>query len=122
MGGSETIAPTVPGGLSYPAVAITQHGSAGSTFYIYNFVCFDSGGGTRAVGQITGEGNATLTGSNYNIVTIAAFTSSATYSAPSGNCDVYRVVGGATQGKIGTLTPSTSTSVASSHATKRRPC
>jgi hypothetical protein len=90
-------------GMSYPAITITQTGTAGSTAYVYCIVGTDSASGTRSLCNATATGNATLSGSNYNVATVASWSSTAPFIAPSGACNVYRTVGGGTQGKIGAI-------------------
>ncbi len=92
-------------GLSYPAVTITQHGAGGTTAYTYVVVGTDAAGGTRAIAGATATGNtfASLSGSVYNIVTVAAWSVTSPYVAPVGSCTVYRTVGGTSQGTIGTI-------------------
>lgn len=78
-------------------------GSAGTTAYTYAFVTRTANGqnGTANTTSSTTTGNATLSASNYN-----AFNFIPLPGATS--IDVYRTVGGATQGKIGTLTAANS--------------
>lgn len=113
--GTTVLDPTeiVTGGMAYPAVTITQSGSAGSTVYTYWVVGIDAQGHRRVIVQTTSLGNASLTGSNYNIVAVAAWTSGGSYVQPVGACDVYRSVGAplivspftlpTVDGKIGTI-------------------
>ena len=88
--------------LSVPAApTITNSGTTGSTTYTYTVTASNSAGETVAsAGGSTTTGNATLTSTNKNIVTI-------TYVNGATSYNVYRTVGGATQGKIGTITPAT---------------
>jgi hypothetical protein len=90
-------------GMATPQVTITQSGSAGSTKYNYCVTGSDAASNTRSVCSATALGNATLSGSNYNIVTIPAWSSASPYVLPVGSCNVYRTVGGATVGVIGTI-------------------
>lgn len=90
-------------GMSYPSVTITQGGTGGSASYTYVVVGTDSASQTRALTGTTATGNATLSSGNYNIITVAAFSSSSPYVAPASSCTVYRTVGGSTQGSIGTI-------------------
>jgi hypothetical protein len=90
-------------GLSFPAVTITQTGTQGTSQYEYAVVGTDSSGLTRTVSQVTTLGNATLNSSNFNVITVAAWLSSSLYILPVGSCNVYRIFGGTTQGKIGTI-------------------
>ncbi len=81
---------------------ITQSGSAGSSPWSYAVVAkFNSGLSYTQVGLTgsTATGNATLTGSNYNIVTTPSVTGST-------SCDVYRLLAAtspSTLGKIGNV-------------------
>jgi hypothetical protein len=92
-------------GMSYPSVTITQGGTPATTTYVYVVVGTDAQGMTRAVTgtTTTGPTTANLGATNYNIVTVAAWSSTAPYVAPVGSCTVYRTVGGAAQGSIGTI-------------------
>jgi len=76
-------------------VSITVLGTTGATHYSYVLVCRDSNGNgvASSAGTIT-NGNATLSGSNSNYIEIDEL--------PIGTAriDIYRTVGGATQGKI----------------------
>ncbi|MDZ4263758.1 MAG: hypothetical protein U1B30_15685 [Pseudomonadota bacterium] len=91
----------VTGALTLTALAtpgtptIANVGTAGATTYTYKIVA-TVGGRTTDAGAAgsTATGNATLSGSNYNTVTWTAVTGATGY-------DVYRTVGGATLGKIG---------------------
>jgi hypothetical protein len=78
-----------------PTVAVV--GAAGATTYSYRVVATLTTGEVLAAGATgsTATGNATLTGVNLNRLTWPAVTGAATY-------DVYRTVGGATQGAIAT--------------------
>ena len=87
-------------GLAYPAVTITQGGTPGTTAYTYAVTGTDAAGKTRTVYGSTTTGPATLSGTNYNIITVTAWSTSSPYVAPVGSCDVYRTVGGTTQGKL----------------------
>lgn len=83
--------------LSTPATpVITQGGTGGAASYGYKVACLAGDGTTTAASAegTTATGNATLDGTNYNIITFTASTGSTT-------CDVFRTTGGATQGKIG---------------------
>src|SRR4051812_17641004 len=81
--------------LSTPsAPAVSVQGAAGGTSYGYKVVARTGGGTTPASTQgSTAIGNATLTGVNFNRLTWAAVTGAVTY-------DIYRTVGGVTQGLI----------------------
>jgi hypothetical protein len=77
------------------APVITNGGTPGSTAYSYVVSC-RSGDGQPTAGSAAGStatGNATLSGTNYNIIS---------FTIPTGAsfCNAYRTVGGATQGKI----------------------
>ena len=84
-------------GVGYAGLSISNVGTAGTTTYKYTVVGFDAGGKSRANSSTTSTANAILDGTNYNRVTVS------TYTGAVGACDVYRVTGGATQGKIGTV-------------------
>jgi hypothetical protein len=86
------------------APVITNGGTPGSTTYGYKIVVHYSTGGTTALSAegTTVTGNATLSGTNYNIITWSAVTGAASYK-------VYRTTGGATQGLIATITAGTET-------------
>src|SRR5579864_2806424 len=90
-------------GISFPSLTITQGGTPGTTQYTYVVLATDALGGTRTISNITLTGNSTLSGSNFNTVTIAAFSGVAPYLLPVGSCNVYRTFGGASTGKIGTI-------------------
>lgn len=90
-------------GISSPGVTLTQGGTAGTTPYEYCVVATDANSHTRSLCGATSLGNATLSGTNYNIVTVGAFSSSGSYILPVGSCTVYRTVGGSAQGSIGTI-------------------
>jgi hypothetical protein len=82
--------------LGTPATpVITQGGAGGATAYSYFIVAKLPDATTSQGGAVgsTATGNAVLDAVNYNIVTWAATTNAHCY-------DVYRTVGGATQGKI----------------------
>lgn len=87
---------TAPAGSS-----ITPIGATGATTYTYVVVARDSNG-NPAPGTPTTitNGNATLDGTHWNFVEIQ------NPSIGPTTFDVYRTVGGATQGKIATVTPS----------------
>lgn len=78
-------------------------GTTGSTTYAYVFVAKDVNGNSvsGATGTTT-TGNSTLSSGNYNIVQL-----SSPFPLGAVSYDVYRTVGGATQGKIANLTPNT---------------
>ena len=81
------------------APTVTTHGTAGSTTYDYKVVAIDPSGtysAASSAGPVT-TGNATLSATNYNVLTLTAVTGAASYN-------IYRTVGGATQGLIGNTT------------------
>ena len=80
------------------APTVANQGSAGSTTYDYEVVGYTDGGQhtSHSAAGTTGTGNATLNGSNFNRLTWPAVDGVAYY-------DVYRTVGGASQGKIGRI-------------------
>ena len=83
--------------LATPAVpVITQGGTGGATPYGYKIACLGGDATTTAASTegTTATGNATLSATDYNIVTFTPSTGMTT-------CDVFRITGGATQGKIG---------------------
>jgi hypothetical protein len=88
------------GPLATPsAPVITNVGTAGSTTYTYEVVALNADGthsAASAAGSTT-TGNATLSGTAYNVVTLTAVTGAASYN-------VYRTVGGATQGLLANVT------------------
>jgi hypothetical protein len=97
------------------APIVLVFGAAGSTTYAYKLVATD---GTDTVLGVTAasaattitNGNATLSATNYNQIGVAAAdiltVTGATHPVAAGNViyNVYRTTGGATQGKIGTIT------------------
>jgi hypothetical protein len=88
--------------LATPAVpVITQGGTGGAVTYGYKIACLAGDGTTTAASTegTTATGNATLSATDYNIVTF-------TKSPSSTTCEVFRITGGATQGKIGTTAAS----------------
>ena len=98
-----TLGQTTIVGMTAPTVTITQGGSAGAAAYAYTIVGTDAYGGTMSASATTATGNATLSGTNYNIVTISAWSSTSPNILPQGACSVYRTSGGASTGKIGTV-------------------
>jgi hypothetical protein len=79
---------------------ITQGGTGGVVAYGYKVTALLADGTTSTAASAEGTtatGNATLGAVNYNIITITAVTGATSY-------DVYRITGGATQGKIGNST------------------
>ena len=101
--GAMTASGTQASGISPAAVTITQGGTPATTSYEYVVVGTDVNGNTRSLWNSTGTGAVTINGTNYNIVTVAAFSSSGSFILPQGSCNVYRTVGGSTQGLIGTI-------------------
>ena len=93
----------VVAGLSWPVATVTPTGTTGATSYTYVVVGTDATGNTRAVTGATTTGNASLSALSYNLVTVAAWSATSPYVAPVGSCSVYRTVGGATTGVIGTI-------------------
>lgn len=90
-----------------PVPHITPTGTAGSTAYGYVVVCNVDGKRYEIIRPgITLLGNATLSGSNYNLVEwsdlITSFTSTIVY-------EIYRTMGGSTQGLIATIAAGVST-------------
>jgi hypothetical protein len=90
-------------GLSYPSVTITHGGTPASSPYTYAVVGTDVGGKTRAQTGSTATGAVTLTVTDTNIITVAAWSNVSPDILPVGACDVYRTAGGATQGLIGAI-------------------
>jgi hypothetical protein len=74
--------------------SVTNSGVTGATTYTYVVVayCFNGTASVSAAVSTT-TGNATLNGSNFNVITWTQVVGAYRY-------DVYRTVGGATQGKI----------------------
>ena len=89
--------------LSQPtAPTITSVGTVGSTTYAYTIVAVGAGGGTTAPSSpnaafTTGLAFGSLNGTNYNQISWAAVQNAASYQ-------IFRTVGGTTQGYIGTAT------------------
>ncbi len=84
---------------------ITNGGTAGVTSYSYKIAISDGVAGTTAASAAgsTTTGNATLSGTNFNIITETTVV---------GNIyNVYRTVGGATQGLVGSFTATSTSSV-----------
>jgi hypothetical protein len=92
---------SITGGIVVPALitaagSVANVGVTGATTYTYVIVAKLTNGGVSPSANITTTtGNATLTGSNLNRITITDVPGARRY-------DIYRTVGGATQGKIGT--------------------
>jgi hypothetical protein len=76
---------------------VTVHGTAGLTTYAYAVVAYDVAGGTTQIGPSSSiSGYASLSGTNYNVITTPVVSGGA-------SCDVYRTTGGGTVGKIGNV-------------------
>lgn len=87
-------------GLATPgSITVTPTGTTGATTYTYKLVARLADGTTTEAGaaSTTAAGHATLSAINYNALSWAAVSGAASY-------DVYRTVGGATQGKIASAT------------------
>ena len=72
--------------VTTPAAGVANIGSAGSTAYAYGVACVDAFGGDSGYGSLdvtTTTGNATLSGTNYNII----------YVTPETGCRGYTLVG-----------------------------
>lgn len=102
--------------LTTPAVpTITNGGTPGSTTYTYKVVAISGTGASlgttaaSAAGSST-TGNATLSATNFEIITFTAVTGAASY-------DIYRTVGGSTQGKIANVPATISQSTGVQSAT-----
>lgn len=95
-------------GMATPAApVVTQQGTTGTTTYSYRIVPIsivfnDTTPGASAVGTTT-TGNATLSTTNFNRVDFSSIDFNNSGLLPQ-NWDIYRVAGGATQGKIGNVT------------------
>lgn len=93
-------------GLARPAApSLSTAGTAGTTSYSYVVVAKDTAGDISQASPAAtiATGNATLNGTNYNVVTITAVTGATSY-------DIYRTASGgspATLGKIGNTTTTT---------------
>jgi hypothetical protein len=75
---------------------VTNVGTAGSTTYTYVIVARGGCGTSAASGNgTTTTGNSSLSSTNYNVIHLDS-------TAGAWGIDVYRTVGGASQGKIGT--------------------
>lgn len=79
--------------------SVTPHGTTGSTTYTYVLVAL-TGCGTSAAssGTSTSTGNATLSGTNYNVLDFHALISTGAWGYA-----IYRTVGGSSQGFIATV-------------------
>jgi hypothetical protein len=86
-------------GAANAAPTVTPQGTPGATAYSYVVVTTkEDGSVTRSAVGSTATGNATLSGTNFNLVEWAAIAGATKY-------EVYRTVGGDEQGKIATVTP-----------------
>lgn len=90
--------------LAVPAApTITTSGTAGSTTYTYTVTAVNVQGQTIAsTAGSTATGNTTLTGTNFNTITWTAVNGATSYN-------VYRTVGGASQGNIASVSAPTVT-------------
>ena len=91
---------------SAPATpVITQVGTGGAVNYSYKLAGFDGAVGTTAASTAgtTSGGNATLSAANYNAIT--------TTTVIGQQYNVYRTVGGAAQGLIGTFVATSTSTV-----------
>lgn len=91
----------VPQSATPTAPTITNAGTTGATTYTYKVVARNGFGvslGTTPASSAgsTTTGNATLSSTNYNVITWP-------FVSGAGSYDIYRTVGGATQGKIGNV-------------------
>jgi hypothetical protein len=85
-------------------VIVTHGGTPGSTSYTYQVVAFDIFGGYSAPASVTtATGNATLDGTNYNILTWTAVDNAASYA-------IYRTASAGTPSSVGILDTLTSPS------------
>jgi hypothetical protein len=99
--GATTVTPAKLASVS--AASCTPQGTTGATAYGYDLVSVDAAGNPSvAVHVSTATGNATLTSGNKNHL---AWTG----GAGADHVDVFRTVGGVTQGKIGTVVAPTAT-------------
>jgi hypothetical protein len=103
--------PPIAGGVTSSPLTTTpvidtvlNQGTPGGTTYTYKIVANDSTGGhTPASAAVsTATGNATLSSTNFNVLNWRERTGAYNYT-------IYRTVGGATQGVIGTVWPSANT-------------
>lgn len=94
------------GGLPQPAApALSTTGTAGTTSYSYVVVAKNTGGDISAASAVAtiATGNATLNGTNYNVLTITAVAGATSY-------DIYRTASGgtpSTTGKVGNTATTT---------------
>lgn len=84
------------------APTVTPTGTTGATSYSYTCVALDGNGGVTAASSAgsTTTGNATLSGTNYNALSVTAVPGAVQYAW-------YRTVGGASQGLIGVTSAAT---------------
>ena len=84
-------------------LVVATVGTTGATTYTYRVAAVDATGETLACPSVSiTTGNAALSGANYNTVTWIPIYGAVSYY-------VYRTAGGASQGRIGTVTHSTAT-------------
>lgn len=94
--------PSYPPFAAPGAPTATPTGTTGATSYSYTVAALDGNGGVTAASAAgsTSTGNATLSGTNYNALSVTAVPGAVQYAW-------YRTVGGATQGLIGVTTAPT---------------
>ena len=98
--------------LARPSISsVTQVGATGSTSYTYRVVARDQNGvGTLAsTGVTTGTGNATLNGSNYNVITISPQPGASSFDVRRESCS--SGCGSIGTGKIGSVTAASNPTV-----------
>jgi hypothetical protein len=103
---NSTSVPQTTKGLGSPVVSFAHTGTPGSTTNQYAVVGTDSLGNTRSLYASDATANATLNGTNFTTVTVAAWPTTGNFVAPVGACNVYRTTSGGTPsstGKIGTI-------------------
>jgi hypothetical protein len=95
LGAAKVISPDITAGVNAPiAVGVFVAGTTGSTTYTYACTAVTTNGETTAVTGTTNLGNATLSVTNYNHPKC--------YGVPGAtSLNIYRTVGGASQGLIG---------------------
>ena len=109
FGGGASPAVQVGSGIFIAATpatpVVTNVGTTGATTYNYKIAGFDGSVGTTpaSAAGVNTTGNATLTTGNYNAITETTVIGQA--------YNVYRTVGGATQGLIGTFVAATTSTV-----------
>jgi len=89
-----------PGIATPQTPTVSQAGTAGATSYTYAIVARIGAGGAPSASVVTTTGNVTLSGTDYNTIQFVPVSGATSY-------DVYRTAGGATQGKIGSVTQPT---------------